>query len=47
MVRHAADSINLTPKVLCDAIDIGVEFSLVFDGDGFLASIGAEDDVVV
>ena len=47
VVWHATDPIDLATEVFRYSIDVGIEFSLMFDSDGLLAAIGAEDDMVV
>ena len=47
MVGHTADTVGLAVKILYYAIDVGIQFTVVLNGDGLLAAIGAEDNVVV
>ena len=47
VVGHATDPVDLTTEILRYSIDVGIEFSLMLGSDGFFASIGAEDDMVV
>ena len=47
MVWHTADTVSLSLKVLYYAMNVGIQFSLVLNGDGLFAAVGAEDNVVV
>ena len=46
VVWHTADTIQLPSDVVDEAEDIGIEFALVFNTDGVLTSVSAENDMV-
>ena len=46
-VWHTTYTVGLSVKVLYYTIDVCVQFALVLKGDGLLAAIGAEDNMVV
>ena len=47
MVGHATNAVGLAAEVLSDTVEVGVELALVVLGDGALAAVRAEDDVIV
>lgn len=46
MVRHTSDSKGLAVEISCYAMDIGIQFSIVFYRDSRFATVCAKDDVV-
>lgn len=39
--------VGLTAEILRDAVDIGIQFPIMFDGDGVFATVGAKYDMIV
>ena len=46
MIRHTSDSKCLAVEISCYAMDIGIQFSIVFYRDSRFATVCTEDDVV-
>jgi hypothetical protein len=39
--------VGLTAEILRDAVDIGIQFPIMFDGNGVFATVGAKYDMIV
>ena len=46
MIRHTSDSKCLAVEIFCYAMDISIQFSIVFYRDSRFATVCAKDDVV-